>query len=299
MHHTQPKLITSALLADLKKFSAYDPEHLPKEIELIEVFRARYPDLPQIACFDTCFHASMPLVAKWLTIPRAYYEMGIRRYGFHGLSYTFLMQQLDLLSGHGKAKGRILLAHLGSGASLAAVKDGQSMDTSMGFTPSSGLPMSTRTGDLDPGVASYLMDTGKCSPAQFSHLVNHESGLLGISGTSADMRELLKLKNSDTRAAEAIDLFCYHTRKWIGSFAVVLGGIDTLVFSGGIGEHSPEIRSRLCENMAFLGLELDAGKNERNEDIISAERSTVRVRVMKTNEELIIAQLVSDVLKHV
>jgi len=298
MLHTEPKQITPELLNELKEISAYDPEHLPGEIKLIEIFRKRYPALIQIACFDTSFHTSMPQVAKLLSIPRRYYAKGIQRYGFHGLSYAFLMEELNRIAGKETAQGKIILAHLGNGASLAAVKDGKSIDTSMGFTPSSGIPMGTRTGDLDPGVALYLMQPEKLNPEQFNHLINHESGLLGVSETSADMRELIKNKNSDSRAAEAFDLFCYQTKKFIGSYAAALEGLDTLVFSGGIGEHSPEVRSQICDGFEFLGIELDEIKNMNNEAIISSDKSKVCIRVIKTNEELMIARLVCEVLNY-
>ena len=298
MKHTEPQLITPALLGELKTISAYDPEHLPEEINLIELFSNRYPCIQQVACFDTAFHTSMPKVAKLLPIPRRYNELGIRRYGFHGLSYTFLLEELKRIAGNEVTKGKIILAHLGSGASLAAVKDGRSVDTSMGFTPTSGLVMSTRTGDIDPGVAWYLMEYEKLNPKQFNHLINYESGLLGISETSADMRQLLKLKETDSRAAEAVELFCYQTKKWIGSFAAVLGGIDTLVFSGGIGENAPEVRSMIGEGMKFLGIELDNDRNLKNEAIISTNSSQVCVRVIKTNEELMIARMVCRVLNY-
>ena len=294
MKHSVPELITHELLVDLKNISAYDPDHLPGEIKLIELFRKHYPSLPQIACFDTAFHTSIPIVAKLLSIPRRYYEMGIHRYGFHGLSYAYLMEELQGID-HAAAQGKIILAHLGSGASLAAVNEGKSIDTSMGFTPASGLVMGTRSGDLDPGVAWYLMQSEKLSTEQFNHLINYESGLLGISETRSDMRELLKLKDTDKRAAEAAELFCYQTKKWIGSFAAALGGIDTLVFSGGIGENAPEIRSRICDGMKFLGIELDNNRNVNNESIISSDLSKVSVRVIKTNEELMIARMVCRV----
>ncbi|MEO6906348.1 MAG: acetate/propionate family kinase, partial [Abditibacteriaceae bacterium] len=270
------------------------PEHLPEEIKLIEVFKKRYPKLKQVACFDTSFHSSMPAVAKLLALPRRYYEMGIQRYGFHGLSYAYLMEELKHVAGEDDAKGRVILAHLGNGASLAAVNDGKSKDTSMGFTPTSGLPMGTRTGDLDPGVAWYLMQYENLNPEQFSHLINHESGLLGVSETSADMRELLKIKDKDSRAKEAIELFCYQTKKWIGSFVAALGGLDVLVFSGGIGENSPEVRSAICDNMEFFGIELNEIKNVKNEAVISTNTSKVMVRVIKTNEQLMIAKLVNN-----
>ncbi len=298
MKHTEPQLITDDLLNELRKISAFDPEHLPEEIKLIETFNKRYPLLKQIACFDTAFHTSMPVFAKLLSIPRRYYEMGIQRYGFHGLSYAYLMEELERVAGKDAANGKIILAHLGNGASLAAVKDGKSMDTSMGFTPTSGLPMGTRTGDLDPGVAWYLMQQENLTPKEFSHLINHESGLLGISETNSDMRELMKMEDADKRAKEAIEVFCYQTKKWVGSFAAVLGGLDTLVFSGGIGEHSPEVRSKICDNLEFLGIELDEIKNMSNEPVISADISNVKVRVIKTNEELMIATMVYDVLNY-
>jgi acetate kinase len=298
MKHTEHEQITPELMEELKKISTYDPEHLPEEIKLIEVFRKRYPTLEQIACFDTSFHTSMPSVAKLLSVPRRFNAMGIQRFGFHGLSYAFLLEELNRTAGNETAKGRLILAHLGNGASIAAVEDGKSMDTSMGFTPTSGLPMGTRTGDLDPGVAWYLMQAEKLSPKQFSHLINHESGLLGISETRSDMRELMKSQATDSRAAEAIELFCYQTKKWIGSFAAVLGGLDTLIFSGGIGENAPEIRDRICRRLQFLGIELDETRNVKNETIISTDASKISVRVIKTNEELMIARLVCNVLHY-
>ncbi len=298
MKHTKPELIGDDLLAELKKISAFDPEHLPEEIKLIEVFSKRYPSLKQIACFDTSFHTSMPIVARLLSIPRRFYEKGIQRYGFHGLSYAYLLEELKRVAGEETAKGKIILAHLGSGASLAAVKDGKSIDTSMGFTPTSGLMMGSRTGDLDPGAAWYLMQFEKLNPKQFSHLINHESGLLGISETSSDIRELMKIEDIDERAAEAIELFCYQTKKWVGSFAAALGGLDVLVFSGGIGEHSPEVRSKICDGLEFIGIEIDEIQNMNNEPVISTEKSKVKVRVIKTNEELMIAKLVCDILNY-
>ncbi|MEO8765457.1 MAG: acetate/propionate family kinase [Ginsengibacter sp.] len=298
MKHTDPELITPQLLEELKKISAYDPEHLPLEIKLVELFSKRYPALKQVACFDTSFHTTMPQVAKMLSIPRRYYEAGIQRYGFHGLSYAYLLEELEQVAGSETAKGKIIMAHLGNGASLAAIKDGKSMDTSMGFTPASGIPMGTRSGDLDPGIAWYLMEIEKLSAKAFNHFINHESGLLGISATSADMRALSKVENTDNRAAEAIDLFCYQTKKWIGSFAAVLGGVDTLIFSGGIGEHSPEVRSKICDSLGFLGIELDEVRNRNNEVIISTDASKVPVHVIGTNEELMMARFVCNVLNY-
>lgn len=297
MQHTVPEQITPALLEEFKEICSYDPEHMPGAIQLIEGFSQRYPTLVQIACFDTAFHTTMPLVAKLLPIPRRFQAMGIQRYGFHGLSYAWLMEELQRVAGRKTAQGRVILAHLGNGASLAAVKNGSSLDTSMGFTPSSGLPMGTRTGDLDPGVAWYLMQTQQFSPAQFSQLINHESGLLGISETSSDMQELIERRGTDARAAEAIELFCYQTKKWIGSYAAVLGGLDTLIFSGGIGEHQPEIRQQICEGLQFLGIEWDETRNLQHEAIISTPKSKVCVRVIETNEELMIAKMVCQCLE--
>jgi acetate kinase len=236
MKHSEPERVTSKLLAELHRITPYDPEHLPREIGLIEAFRGRHPTLPQVACFDTAFHRTMPRVAKLLPIPRRYGARGVERYGFHGLSYAYLMEELRRLD-PAAAKGRVILAHLGNGASLAAVRHGKSIDTSMGFTPTSGVVMSTRTGDLDPGLVYYLARTERMTAARFQRMANHESGLLGVSGTSSDVRDLLAKEAGDVRAAEAVALFCYQVKKWIGSFAAALGGVDTLVFSGGIGEH--------------------------------------------------------------
>jgi acetate kinase len=249
--------------------------------------------VPQIACFDTAFHHDMPRVAKLLPIPRRYEAQGLRRYGFHGLSYSFLMQELEAIAGTKTAQGRVILAHLGNGASMAAVRDGNSMDTSMGFTPAAGLVMSTRSGDLDPGLVSYLARSEGMTAAQFHHMVSQESGLLGVSELSSDMRDLLSRETTDTRAAEAVALFCYQAKKWIGSFAAVLGGLDTRVFSGGIGENCPSIRARICEGLGFLGLELIEAWNAKNAAVISAPTSTVTVRVIHTDEELVIAKTVT------
>ena len=298
MDHTEPERITPDLLAQLRRITPIDPDHLPGEIALIEAIGMRYPDLCQIACFDTSFHRTLPRVAQLLPLPRRFDARGIRRYGFHGLSYRYLLEELSRVADgpafrQQTAQGRVILAHLGSGASLAAVRDGKSVDTTMGFTPTGGLPMSTRTGDLDPGVATYLMQAEGLTPAQFNHLINHESGLLGVSETSSDMRDLLESQATDVRAAEAIDLFCYQTKKGIGAFAAVLDGVDTLVFSGGIGENAPEIRARVCIGLGFLGIELDQSRNTANAPIISTDTSRVTVRVIPTNEEQMIAGLVS------
>jgi acetate kinase len=299
MKHTRAEFITPELLVELKSIIDYDPEHLPGEISLIELFASRYPELPQVTCFDTAFHTSMPPMAKRLAIPRRYEAKGIQRYGFHGLSYAYLLAELERIAGISAAMGKIIMSHLGSGASIAALKDGQSMDTSMGFTPASGFPMSTRSGDLDPGVASYLMQAEKLTPQAYNELINHQSGLLGISETTGDMQELLKAEATDVRAAEAIDFFCYQTKKWIGAYAAVLGGLDTVIFSGEIGEHAADVRRRICNGLQFLKIELDEIKNRNNERIISSGKSNVVVYVIKTNEELMIARQVVALLEHV
>lgn len=296
MAHTEPERITPKLLIELRRISVYDPDHLPGEIALIEAIQKRHPTLTQVACFDTAFHRTMPRVAQLLPIPRRFDAQGIRRYGFHGLSYAYLMDQLTRIAGVEVACGRVILAHLGSGASLAAVRDGNSMDTSMGFTPTAGLPMGTRPGDLDPGVAWYLMQSEKLTANQFSQLINHESGLLGVSETSSDMQDLLERQSTDIRAAEAVELFCYQTKKGIGAYSAVLGGLDTLVFSGGIGEHAPEVRSRICQGMDYLGIELNPVRNAASAPVISTDTSRVTVRVMPTDEEQMIARMVWEIL---
>ena len=296
MRHSQPERITPRLLAELRRITPFDPDHLPREIGLIEAVRRRHPRLPQVACFDTAFHRSMPRVARLLPIPRRYMAKGVERYGFHGLSYAYLMEELGRLDPKA-AKGRVILAHLGNGASLAAVRAGRSIDTSMGFTPAAGLVMGTRTGDLDPGVAYYLQRTERMSAARFQRMVNQESGLLGVSGTSSDLRDLCARSATDVRAAEAVELFCHQARKWIGAFAAALGGLDTLVFSAGIGENAPRIRSRICEGLGFLGVELDRTRNAGNAPLISAKAGRVKVRVIRTDVELMIARSVTRVLK--
>ena len=296
MIHTQPELITQNLLDELHRISPYVPEHLPGEIELIEAFRQRHPKLPQVACFDTAFHRTMPRVAKLLPIPRRFDAQGVQRYGFHGLSYGYLMEELVRLGDPAATKGRVILAHLGNGASMAAVRDGKSIDTSMGFTPTAGLPMSTRSGDLDPGLVSYLARTEHMTATQFHEMVNHESGLLGVSETSSDMRDLLAHEADDVRSAEAVALFCYQAKKWIGSFAAALGGLDTLVFAGGIGENSPLVRARICEGLRFLGIELQESRNAKVTGVISTDASPATVRVIRTDEEQVIAQSTCRVL---
>ena len=292
-----PQLLTPTVIGELQRLSAYDPEHLPGEIELIKGLARRYPHLPQVACFDTTFHRDMPTVARLLAIPRRYEQLGLQRYGFHGLSYAFLMRELRRVGTSDEVKGRVILAHLGNGASMAAVNNGRALDTTMGFTPTSGLPMSRRSGDLDPGLVSYLARTEGMSVDWFHRMVNTESGLLGVSETSSDMRDLLKEERNDVRAAEAVALFCYHAKKAIGSLAAALGGLDTLVFSAGIGEHSPIVRARICEGLEFLGIIIDPMRNEAGEAVISRESGGVIVRVIHTDEESEIARSVVEMIE--
>jgi acetate kinase len=291
MQRTAPERISAAVLDELRAVIPYDPEHLPAEIQLMEKLLQRFPRLPQVACFDTAFHRTMPRVATLLPIPRRYDAKGVQRYGFHGLSYAYLMQKLAQLGDPAAHSGRVILAHLGNGASLAAVRDGASVDTTMAFTPGAGVPMSTRSGDIDPGLLSFFAGKEKMTTAQFQKMVTHESGLLGVSETSSDIRDLLKIEATDTRAAEAVALFCQEVRKRIGAFAAVLGGVDTLVFSAGIGENSPVIRARICANLEFLGVRLERAANEANAAVISAPDGRVTVRVIPTDEELMIAKL--------
>ena len=292
----EPALITKEMVEELRQLKPFDPEHLPEEIQLTEAFHRRFPELPQVACFDTAFHHDLPRVAQLLPIPRRYEAQGVRRYGFHGLSYSFLMGELARLAGAEAAQGRVILAHLGNGASLAAVHHGKPMDTSMSFTPTAGVPMSTRSGDLDPGLLWYLARTENMSAKQFNVMVNFHSGLLGVSETSSDMRDLLDHETQDVRAAEAVALFCYQVKKWIGAFAAALGGLETLVFAGGIGENAPPVRARICEGLEFLGIELEEKRNAASDGVISAAASRVAVRVIRTDEEWMIAKTVCLVL---
>jgi acetate kinase len=292
MLHSQPERVSPALLTELRRIASLDPEHLPREIELIEAMQRQFPNVPQVACFDTAFHRGMPAEATMLPIPRRYAAKGVQRYGFHGLSYTFLMQELVRLGDRAASQGRVILAHLGSGASLAAVLNGRSIDTSMGFTPAAGLVMGTRSGDLDPGLASYLMQSESMNAAQFRTMVNEQSGLIGLSETSADVRDLLERETTDSRAREAIAIFCYQAKKWIGAYTAALGGLDTLVFAGGIGENAAAVRRRICDGLQCVGIELDEARNVEHAACISTGRVTVRV--IRTDEESVIANLTAQ-----
>ncbi len=293
MEHTQAEIIDEDLLNELNQISDYDPDHLPAEIEMVRLLKNQFPSLMQVACFDTAFHTTISAVAKTFAIPKIYYDKGIQRYGFHGISYSYLMQELKKQNEE-EANGKVILAHLGNGASLAAVKEGKCIDTSMGFTPAGGIPMSTRSGDLDPGVAWYLMQKGM-NAKDFNNLINHQSGLLGISGISSDMQDLLRLEKENKDAALAIEVFCYQIKKYIGAYIAVLGGLDMLVFSGGIGENAPAIRERICNELGYLNIHLNEEKNNKNQWQISNEESNVKVYVIPTNEELMIAKTTGEI----
>jgi acetate kinase len=290
----RPGLITPDVLKELHRIVPYDPEHLPGEIEAIEVIQRLDPQLPQVACFDTAFHHDLPRVAQIIAIPRRYDAAGVRRYGFHGLSFAYLMEELARVGGPEAAHGRVILAHLGAGSSLAAVHEGRCIETTMGFTPTAGLVMATRTGDIDPGLVHYLVRDKGLTIDEFHDLVNHQSGLLGVSETSPDLRDLLSRQGDDIRAAEAIALFCYRAKTWLGALAAALGGLDTLVFAGGIGENSAEVRRRICEGLAFLGISLNEHRNFTNASIISSDSGGVTVRVIPTDEESLIARAAAE-----
>jgi acetate kinase len=248
------------------------------------------PGTPQVACFDTSFHSSMPSFARFYPLPGEVRMQGVLRYGFHGLSYEYLMGELERQGGRAAAMGKVILAHLGHGASMAAVKEGKSIDTSMGFSPAGGLVMSTRTGDLDPGVILFLLLRDRMSPGEIKEMVNLRSGLLGISGISDDMQVLLAKETENLKAREAVEMFCYRAKQCVGSYAAAMGGLDTIVFSGGIGANSPEIRARICEGLDFLGITIDPGRNRVSAPLISEGGSRVTVRVIKTNEEIVIVR---------
>jgi acetate kinase len=283
--HIAPEQVDARLLEDLRRLVPYAPLHLPPEIQGIEAVTARFPQLPQVACFDTAFHRRMPELAQRFPLPRAIWDEGVRRYGFHGLSYEYIIDQVGA-----RTLGRAVIAHLGNGASMAAVRNGQPLDTTMGFTPTGGFMMGTRTGDLDPGLLIYLLIERGYDATTLEQLVNDQSGLLGVSGISPDMKTLLDQRAHSAHVAQAIDMYCYQLRKTIGALTTVLGGLDTLVFTGGIGEHAAPVRGEVCRGLAYLGIQLDAQQNERHAGIISSQESPCTVWVVPTNEDLMIAR---------
>jgi len=283
--HVEPELITQALMEDLRRLVPFAPLHLPGEIAGVESTAARYRGMPQVACFDTAFHRRMPEIAERFALPRALWDDGIRRFGFHGISYEYVMQAL----GHA-APPRIIIAHLGNGASMAAVRDGRPLDTTMGFTPTGGFMMGTRSGDLDPGILLYLLREKRLDADALEGLVNHQSGLLGVSGVGSDMKLLLEKRQTDSHAAQAVEMFCYQVRKTIGALAAALGGLDLLVFTAGIGERAAPVRLEICRGLEHLDISIDRGRNDRHADVISTPDSRCVVRVIPTDEDLMIAR---------
>jgi acetate kinase len=293
--HAKPEPITSLLLDELRQLEHLDPTHMPQSLSVVEAVGSRFADVPQFACFDTAFHQSIPDVAQRYPLPRWTAEAGVRRYGFHGLSCESIISQLEQTNGQAVA-GRMLIAHLGNGASVTGVRDGRSVDTSMGFSPTGGMMMGTRSGDLDPTVVTFLARTRAMTSDAVEKLVNEESGLLGVSGKSHDMRDLLDRATSDRQPAEAIELYCYTAQKHFGALATILGGLDTIVFTGGVGEHAAPIREKICSGLEGLGVHLDAKRNAAHEDVISTDSSRVVVRVIRTDEDLVIARHVLALL---
>jgi acetate kinase len=289
--HASPEIVTPELIHTLRRLIPLAPLHLPAEIRAIEAAGIHYPGLKQVACFDTAFHSTMPERARRLPLPRNLWHEGVRRYGFHGLSYEYIVSVL-----REDVRGRVIIAHLGNGASMAAVKDGRPLDTTMGFSPMGGLMMGTRSGDLDPGILVYLMDEKGYNARQLERLLEGLAGLVGVSGISPDMKTLLDQQSTEPHAALAIEMFCYHARKAVGALAAVLGGLDTLVFTGGIGERAAPVRRDICMDLEYLGIRLDPIKNDRHAPVISQAESPCTVRVIPTNEDLIIARHTRAVL---
>jgi acetate kinase len=289
--HAAPERVGPSLLAALHRLIPFAPLHLPAEIAAIEAVAAHAPGLPQVVCFDTAFHRRMPELARRLPLPRALWDEGIRRYGFHGLSYEYVVAHLGAA-----ARGRLVIAHLGNGASMAAVRDGEPVDTTMGFTPTGGLMMGTRSGDLDPGILLHLLAARGYDEPALERLVTQQAGLLGVSGRSADMETLLTERSANANVAQAVDMFCYRARTQIGALAAALGGIDGLVFTGGIGEHAAVVRWETCRGLEHLGIRLDTVRNERHADVISTPESPCTVRVVPTDEDLVIARHTRAVL---
>ena len=284
--HVAPERVTPALIADLRALIPLAPLHLPSGLAGVEAVTARFPALPQAVCFDTAFHRDLPEVARRLPLPRALADAaGIERFGFHGLSYEYVVERLGAAG-----RGRVVIAHLGNGASMAAVRQGRAVDTTMGFTPAGGFMMGTRTGDLDPGVLLYLMRENGYDAPRLDRLVNKESGLLGVSGVSADMKTLLERRAHDEAAALAVAMFCYHARKQIGAFAAAMDGLDTLVFTGGIGERAAPVRAEICAGLGHLGVRLDPARNAAHEDPASVAAGGCTVRIVPTREDMMIAR---------
>jgi acetate kinase len=288
--YNQPQPITAELLETLETLIRLAPEHLPHEIKAIRALMRHYPAIGQVACFDTAFHRNMPEIAQRFPMPRSLWNEGVRRYGFHGLSYEYIVHRLEEVAGKEAARGRVIVAHLGNGASMAAIRGGIGVETTMGLTPAGGLMMGTRSGDLDPGLLIYLLMEKERTPSTIDYLVNKRAGLIGVSGSTSDMLDLLRRQSEDPHAAEAIEMYCYYAKKHLAALAAALGGLDTLVFTAGVGANAPDIRRRICQGLEFMGVCLDHDRNQTNADVISRNDSPATVRVMKTDEELMIAR---------
>ena len=288
LRHRSPEIITPDLLKQIHQLSYLAPDHIPVELQVIKAFQAGFPDAAQIACFDTFFHKDMPDYAKYYPLPAIYREQGLIRYGFHGLSYEYIMEKL-LKKSPGFLKKRIIIAHLGSGASMVAVKNGQSVDTTMGLSPMGGLIMATRSGDLDPGVLLFLLNKGQLTVGKLDELLSRQSGLKAIAGYS-NMEVLVQNQMTDSKAREAIMAFCYAAKKMIGALAAAMGGLDTLVFTGGIGENSAIIREYICQDMEFLGIRINQQSNDKRYRTISKTGSMVNVHVLATDETVMMAK---------
>lgn len=294
--YSQPTLITDEVQNRLRSFADFDPEHAPASLEIIDKLNNYLPDIQQIACFDTAFFHDLPEIARLIAVPHKYESLGVRRYGYHGLSYGYLQQTFESIAGEVAMHGRVIFAHLGSGASLVATLDGKPIETTMGFSPTSGVMMSSRLGDVDPSLVWFLNQKTGMNIDEYYRMINFESGLIGVSELSSDMYTLLQNETTNKQARVAIDLFCYQIKKSIGSLASTIGGLDSLVFSGGIGEQSATIRTRICEGLGFLGISLNESTNLQNASLISSNASAVGVHVIPTNEALIIAQQVFKTL---
>lgn len=294
VRHTSPERLTAMLRSDLDTLVDVAPDHLPAALAVIDAATDAFPDATHVACFDTAFHRDLPMTAAMLPLPRRYWDAGVRRFGFHGLSCEYVMRALATLDPRA-ASGAVVIAHLGNGASMTAVRNGRTMETTMGFSPVSGLVMGTRSGDIDAGALLYVLRHGM-DAEQLGTMLAHESGLVGVSGLSGDMRDLLAVESTEPHAAEAIALFCHAARKALGGLMATLGVLDTLVFTGGIGEHAPTVRQRICGGLAAFGLILAPDANRANGPVISAQASPVTVRVIATDEDRMLARHAFTVL---
>lgn len=292
----QAETITDELVRELETYIPLDPGHLTRSLRLIDLFRKNLPGVLHVVCYDTAYFHNLPRVAQLLSLPNQDADPAFRRYGFHGLSYAYLQQAFQEYAGDVAVNGRVIYAHLGSGASLAATRSGKPVDTTMGFSPASGIVMSTRSGDIDPSLAWYMHTKYDVDEASFKHIVNFESGLLGVSGRSADMHRLLQEQDQHAGSRDAVALFVYNVQKAIGSLATTIGGLDSLIFSGGIGEQSSEIRQRVCQNLDFLGITVDTKLNSVHEKCISSESSRVGVHVIPTDESMVMCRLAREII---